>query len=161
MQTREAIASQWLERVLRTYPVETATFLAHERDPFRNPVGHALKRGLQTLLDEVLLTMNAERLSDALESIIQIRAVQDCSPAKALEFLFQLKPILRQFDSAGECDLLCSRVDEVALRAFDIYMKCRERIFQARANEARRRVYVLERRFGECEPAVWQERGAK
>jgi hypothetical protein len=44
---------------------------------------------------------------------------------------------------------------------FDIYMKYRERICEVKANEARRRVYVLERALRPREDAEWQERVPK
>jgi hypothetical protein len=33
----------------------------------------------------------------------------------------------------------------MALLAFDLYMKCREKIYEIKAEEAKRRVYLLER----------------
>jgi hypothetical protein len=157
---QEAIAEQWLGRVFRTYPSQTAAFLAGERDQFRNPIGHTLKKGLSVLLDELLRGMDAGRIGAALDSIVQIRAIEDCAPGHALEFLFQLKPILREHLPAAQLELLESRVDEMVLLAFDLYVKYRERTFQARANEAKRRVFVLERRMQPHERAAWQERGA-
>jgi len=147
MHTREAIAEQWLERVLRTYPAETAAFLIGEQDPFRNPVGHTLRHALAILVDELLLAMDRERVTAALDSIVQIRAVQDFTPGQALEFLFQLKPILAQFAPASDFEQLGARIDEMALIAFDLYVKYRERTFEAKSNAVKRRVYVLERRF--------------
>ena len=161
MQPREAIAEEWLGRVLRTYPGQTAAFLALEKDSFRNPVGHTIRDGLAILLDELLFVMDAEKVRAALDSIVQIRAVQDYTPSRALEFLFQLKPILAQFAPGPELEQLYSRIDEMALIGFDLFVKYRERSFEARANEVKRRVYVLERRFGAREEAAWQERGAK
>jgi hypothetical protein len=38
-------------------------------------------------------------------------------------------------------------------------MKYRERTYQARANEARRRVFVMERRMASSEAPDWDERG--
>jgi hypothetical protein len=55
-------------------------------------------------------------------------------------------------------ELLDSRIDELALMAFDLYVKYRERIYEAKANEAKRRVYVLERSLRPRESAPWQER---
>lgn len=159
MQTREAIAEQWLGCVLRAYPGQAAGFMAGERDRFRNPVGHTFKQALAILLDELLLGMDADRVRAALDSMVQIRAVQDCSPAQALEFLFQLKPILRLQAAGPDLDLLYSRIDEMALLAFDLYMQYRERTYAARTNEARRRIFVLERRLRPHEAAAWLERG--
>ena len=160
MQTKEAIAEQWLGRVLRTYSGQAAQFLAREHDAFRNPIGHTLKRSLAIVVDELLLGMDAARVEAALDAVIQIRAVEDCAPGRALEFLFQLKPILREHTSGLDLQLLDDRIDEMVLVAFNLYEKYRERIFEARANEARRRVYVLERRMRPEETEAWRERGA-
>ena len=141
MQNREAIAGQWLERVLRTHP----GFLGEEPDPFRNPVVYTLRESLRVLLDELLLDMDARRVSAALDAIVQIRAVQDFAPGRALEFLFQLKDILREHPPGRDLNLLDSRIDQLVLEAFDTYVKYREKTFEARANEVRRRVYLLER----------------
>jgi hypothetical protein len=159
MESREAIAEIWLRRVLRAYPQETAQFLATERDPFRNPAGHTLRRALAILLDELLLGMDSNRITPALDSVMQLRAVQDALPSSALEFLFQLKEILRSQCADAKLDMIDARIDEMALEAFDLFMKYRERTCQARANEARRRVFVLERRMNPSEQVAWQERG--
>ncbi len=161
MQTREAIAEQWLGRVWRAYPSQTAAFLAGEPDPFRNPVGSTLRQAVGILLDELLLGMDRARVQAALDSIVQIRAVQDLTPRQALEFLFELKPILADLARRPDLEQLDARVDEMALMAFDLYVQYRERAFEARANEVKRRVFILERRFGARGDATWQERGAR
>ena len=161
MQTKEAIAEQWLARVLRTYPSQTAHFLAEEKDPFRNPVGTTFKQALGILLDELLLSMDHDKVVAALDSIVQIRAVQDFTPRGALEFLFQLKSILRDQQPGPVLDLLDARVDEMALTAFDLYTKYRERTFTARVNETKRRVFMLERALQPRESTPWQVRGEK
>jgi hypothetical protein len=159
VQSKEVIAEQWWGRVLRTYPCQTAQFLGKERDPFRNPVGNTLQQALGILLDELLLDMDAGRVAAALDSIVQIRAVQDFPPGQALQFIFQLKDILRDQAPGPGLDLLYSRIDEMALVAFDLYMKYREKTYEVRANEARRRVYVLERALGRREQTAGQRRG--
>jgi RsbT co-antagonist protein rsbRD N-terminal domain len=151
VQTRDAITEEWLACVLRTYPEATGRFLGGERDPFRNPVGTTLKEALSILLDELLLGMQAGRVSAALDSIAQIRAVQDGTPGEALEFIFQLKRILRARMTDRDLDLLYTRIDEMALQAFDLYMKYRERTYQAQKDEYRRRFSVIERRMAKPE----------
>ena len=101
--------------------------------------------------------MEMDRVRAALDTIVQIRAVEKCPAGKALEFLFQLKPILRDHVPEAELEMLYGRIDELALVAFEMYVKYRERTFEARANEAKRRVFVLERRL-EGSPS-WRERG--
>ena len=41
-----------------------------------------------------------------------------------------------------------SRIDDLALLAFDIYMKCREKLYDIRANEAKNQVSRLLQRAG-------------
>jgi RsbT co-antagonist protein rsbRD N-terminal domain len=156
---KELIAEVWFRRVLRTYPPQGAEFLAAEPDPFRNPAGYTIRQALGTLLDELCLGMDRGRVTAALDSLMQIRAVQSVAPSQALEFLFQLKDILRIQAGGMDHELLNGRIDELALIAFDLFIKYRERIYEARANEARRRVFVLERRLTPSEASAWQERG--
>jgi len=161
MQTKEAIAEQWLARVLRTYPTQTAHFLAEEKDPFRNPIGATIRQALGILVEEVLLAMDHDKVTAALDSIMQIRAVQDFTPARALEFLFQLKGILRDQQPGPVLELLDGRIDEMALLGFELYVKYRERTFTARMNETRRRVFVLERVMRPGESTPWEVRSEK
>jgi RsbRD-like negative regulator of sigma factor len=151
-----AIIDEWVARTLQGYPEQTGRFLSRERDPFRNPVGAALTQALPVILDAVLGGMQTARLTPALDSIVRIRAVQDFTPGQAVAFVFLLRPILRDALRADDLDApaldalaaLEGRIDAVALLAFEIYMKCRERLYEIRANEARRRIFVLERRHG-------------
>ncbi len=159
VQNKEDIAGLWLERVLHAYPSQGAQFLANESDPFRNPVGSTLRQAIGILLDELMLGMDRSRITVALDSIMQIRAIQGLEPSRALEFLFQLKDVLRSRLTGPERELMEGRIDEWALLAFDLYMNYRERTYQARANEARRRLFVLERRLATPEAQDWQERG--
>jgi RsbRD-like negative regulator of sigma factor len=161
VQSKQWITEQWLGRVLRTYPCQTAQFLGQEPDPFRNPVGHTLRQALGILLDDVLLAADSSSVAAALDSIVQIRAVQDLTPSRALEFLFQLKNILHSQAPASELALVYARIDELCLQAFDLYMKYREKTYEVRTNEARRKVYVLERRLMPRVQPDWQERGVK
>jgi hypothetical protein len=147
MQDRDTIDGIWFRRALRNYPDQSAEFLAGESDPFRNPVGNTIRRALSTLLEELLLGMDQSRITGALDSLMQIQAVQDQAPSRALDFLFQLKDILRLQAAGQEPDLLNGRIDEMALAATDLFMKYRKRTWEARANEARRRTYVMERRL--------------
>ena len=157
VQTSETTLELWLERVLRSYPGQGANFLAHERDPFRNPAGNTFRDSLTVLLEELLNAMDQARTAAALDAIVQIRAIQGLEPGQALAFLFQLKDILRPQLTGAERELVEARIDELALRAFDFYMQYRERTYRAKTNEARRRLFVLERRL--APETGWQERG--
>jgi hypothetical protein len=184
---KDAIIAEWLAQTLRTYPEHTSRFLGRERDAFRNPVGHTLREALPVLLEAALGGPNGVRVASALDSIVRIRAVQDFTAGQAVAFLFLLKPIIRHAvgrpphpslspweggEDKGEGasqaeDLLAleKRIDEMALLAFDLFMQCRERLYEIRANEVKRRFGVwlrrqdVEERTGETENRGNGDRG--
>jgi len=150
---RGAVIDAWLARILRGYSGSTARFFLEEKDPFRNPVGQAFKRGLPVLFDQLVGAMDPAALKAALDDIVRIRAVQDFTASQAVAFVFDLKEVvraaLREDDAAGmpEIDLepLDGRIDEMALAAFDLYLECRERLLEIRVHEMQRRMFLLER----------------
>jgi hypothetical protein len=142
---KDAIVRAWLARTLETYPERTSRLLAQEKDPFRNPVGHALKEALPALFDELLGAVDAGRLATLLDGIVRIRAVQDFSPSQAVAFVFLLKQVIREELGREGLAAVEGRIDEVALIAFDLFMRCREQMFTIKADEARRRTSLLER----------------
>lgn len=150
----EAILKRWVDLIVESYPADTAGFLRREKDPFLNPVGHTISQEAALILGEVLGGKNADRLATSLDSIIRIRAVQDFAPSQAVDFVFLLKKAVRDGlkadsgDGRGHRELLEfeSAVDSMALLAFDIYMRRREKIHEIRANEIRKRsAWLLDR----------------
>lgn len=154
---KRAIVEAWLARTLQSYPEHTYRFLSQETDPFRNPVGHALAAALPALFDRVIEGVEAARTSDILDPVVRIRAVQDFSAAQAVAFIFLLKRVMRETlgdelrcDPQGEAlATIEARIDDIALLAFDLFMKCREQLYEIRANETRRRLFVLDRMRGD------------
>ena len=145
---RVAILKRWFERIIATYPSGAAAFLGRQSDPFQNPVGQTIFREIEVLYDHLLSGADAERVTRSLDNIIRIRAVQDFTPSQAVGFLFELRHILRdelqpELGAPGSAPAwaeLESRIDQLALLAFDVYMECRERIFDIRAKEIKRAV---------------------
>jgi len=45
----------------------------------------------------------------------------------------------------ADLSILEARIDEMALLAFDVFMRCREQLYEIKVNEARRSVSVLDR----------------
>jgi hypothetical protein len=134
----EAIVERWFARTTESYPELTARFLAAEEDPFRNPVGHALRQNLAALADELVGEMNQQRIAAALDGIVRVRAVQDFSPSEAVGFIFLVKPILRELIPSPEYHLFDNRIDRLVLLAFEAYMRCREQLADVRIHEAQR-----------------------
>jgi hypothetical protein len=139
-QNRETILGKWFDLIAETYPRATSEFLAKQADRFRNPVGHAISQGIGPIYDQVVSAMNRDELLNALDGIIRIRAVQEFSPSEAVAFVFQLKAAIRDVmdeqlqGSAkwGDLEDLESRIDRVALLAFEKYTECREKLHEIR-----------------------------
>jgi hypothetical protein len=139
------ILKRWFDLILETYPAHTADMMKKDKNQFTNPVGSILSREIDVLLGNLCEGGQEERCKASLDSILRIRAVQDFSPSKAVKFIFLMKRAI------GETlkDEICkesimeewlefqSRIDNLALHAFDIYMDCREKICEIRVNQAR------------------------
>lgn len=136
---------RWFQLILETYPADTSRFLKQEKDRFINPVGYTISQEIEALYDELLQEMNSDKLAACLDNIIRIRAVQDFPPSQTIAFIFLLKKAIRE-ELASEIaenrvleELLKfeSKIDKLVLLALDIYMKCREKVFEIRVNEAK------------------------
>jgi len=153
---KASIIKQWFGLVIDTYPPETANFLKKEKDPFHNPVGKTTIKCLEVLLDHLLDKIDELALISYIDPIIRIRSVQDFPPSKAIGFIFFLKKIIRSelknaknisFETR-ELSSLENRIDDLALIAFDVYVKCRETFYQIKANEEKNRFYKAFERAG-------------
>ncbi len=139
---REAIKERWLELVLADYSPETSKFLKNKKDQFANPVGHTLTQGLDVLGDALIDDRELAEVDDTLHDVIRIRAVQEFPPSVGVGFLFALKRAVEQVAgrslSAGDLRTFDQRVDVLTLRAFDLYVDCRTKIFELRIDGLRR-----------------------
>ncbi|MBW1720542.1 MAG: RsbRD N-terminal domain-containing protein [Deltaproteobacteria bacterium] len=153
---RPAIQSEWADLTLETYPSDSRRFLKKQKDPFANPVGTTISKEIEYLLEEFLKGGEEDRITPILDRIIRIRAVQDFTPSQAVAFVYLLKKIIRThlekdireyrlYDELAEIE---ARIDRLALLAFDVYMKCREKLYELRANQASQRVSRLLRKTG-------------
>jgi hypothetical protein len=153
-QNRSAIVQKWFDRIVNTYPANSQKFIKEQKDPFANPVGSTILRGMEGLYAELLGEMETEKVMNDLDRMIRIQAVQGFSPSEALSFIPFLKGIIREelkgeiqgARAAEELSEIETRVDRLTLLAFDHYMKCREKIHEIRLGELRNRsVEVMER----------------
>ncbi len=151
-----AIVDRWLKSTLETYPAGTQRFLKKQKDPFANPVRHTISTELENIYRELLQGLDRKRVSPFLDGIIRIRAVQDFSPSQAIFFIFLLKKVIRgvlqkeirENQLSDELLAFESKIDELALIAFDVYMKRREKIYELKAKEAKSHVSRLLERAG-------------
>ena len=163
---RSSILKGWLDEILETYPAYSNRFLKNQKDQFANPVRHTFSEEINNLYNELIkdTELNVTSISPVLDNIIRIRAVQDFSASQAVSFIFLLKGVIRKGlgeeirEDELESELLSfeSRIDDMALIAFDVYMSCREEIYKIRANQANNHVSGLLRRAGlTCEIPEW------
>ncbi len=156
LERSSALCARWLDAVLAEYGELTAARWRKERDPFANPVGYALAKGLPSLLDAVLGEGEPSAAAlKALEAIVHIRAVQDLSPSRAVGFVTLLRDAIEAElakDLAGGASREAlapveKRIERFTFLAFDSYVRNRERLFRIRQEELRRSVASLMRRW--------------
>ncbi|MBM4135500.1 MAG: hypothetical protein FJ241_01555 [Nitrospira sp.] len=148
---KAAIVKKWFDLIIDNYPSDSSNFFKKQKDRFLNPVGHTISQSIDSLFDEILHGIDSEKLFPFLNDIIKIKAVQDFSPSKALSFIFLLKQAIRKEigsdikkkQISDELASIESHIDDLALLSFDIYMKCRERIYEIKADESRRMMFRL------------------
>lgn len=152
---KPAIVKTWFSVIAESYPADTSKFLKNEPNPFSNPVGGTVSRELEQLFDLLLADAKHEDQSACLDGIIRIRAVQDFSPSQALSFVASLKQLLREAvakdntDGALDEQLIAmdARVDRLLMQAFDVYVACREKLWELSATETRNQSWRLLERF--------------
>ena len=155
-QKRNAVTQKWFDHMMATYPPDTSQFLRSQKDPFANPVGHNTRKNLEAIFDHLIEGFERAIVQPLIDPIIRIRAIQDFTAGQAVRFVFDLKPIVRKSVSAKETDSkahkaladLDKRIDDLALLAFDVYMQCREKIYDLKANEMRKRIFSAFDRAG-------------
>ncbi|BCB97420.1 hypothetical protein JZK55_23420 [Dissulfurispira thermophila] len=142
---KQVILDKWFDMILETYPHDTAIFLKKQKDQFANPVGSTIYRGMESVLDLFLSGSEIDTMKKSLDEIIRIRAIQDFLPSHALAFIVELKRVVRgEINGAmykeqlnDELSAFEHWVDSLLLLSFDIYMECREKIYDLKANELR------------------------
>ena len=120
-----------------------------KKNQFSNPIGYTITTNSEKIFEELINKQNIENIDLLLDDILKISAVQSFSPSQAVTFIFDLKKIIRDelkvelmektiSDELINFELL---IDQVVLRAFDLYMKSREKVFKIRVNEIKSKSY--------------------
>ena len=151
---KQAILKSWFHVTVESYPPDTARFLKGQNDPFANPVGQTTYQSLEALVDALIANAGREIMTAALDPILRIRAVQTFTPSKATGFIFSLKQIIRQHlagdgrDADLDLDAVDRQIDDMAMAAFDIFVACREKIYELKATESRKQFFGSLKRAG-------------
>ncbi len=116
-----------------------------EKNQFSNPVGSIISKNAKAIYDEIIGETDFDQVSLLLIDIIKIRAIQNFTPADAVQFIFQLKEIVKaEIKEEIGLDKMAVQfirfetvIDKTVLIAFNLYMQAREKVFQIRMNEAK------------------------
>lgn len=158
-ENKEVILQKWVDVFYSAYPLGSSGFVRTSKDRFTNPIGIITQSSLTVLYDAVLGDdVEPQKVQEALFDLIQLRAVQDMTPSKAVGPLAQLKLILKQ-EVYQSCLVAClekskdlkgaqalfddffiveARIESLLLMAFDYYASDREKIFNLRVEEIHR-----------------------
>lgn len=143
---RRRILDVWIGRTLSSY--KSSEFFLQAADPFANPVGALIREGLEQVFDLLLTEADGEAFVRPLDQIVGIRAVQAFAPSQAVVPFLELKWVVREAlgESSGEpatgpldrqlAEFECA-AERMALTAFDLYCRRRERLYQSRLKEVK------------------------
>jgi hypothetical protein len=150
VEKKPEILQKWFDSILSTYPSDTLNFVKGKKNPFADSIaGQTIFEGIKGIFDELIGESDAEKINSYLDNIIRVRAIQEFKPSQAVGFISQLKNIIRT-ELADEIKgnrtfeellVLESKIDDYLLIAFDIYVKCREKIYELKANEMKNWTY--------------------
>ena len=158
---RDRLVAEWLARVAACDPDPSSRLLGGDHDRFRNPIWYAYDQALPVVFDEVIGDMDRTRIASALDPVMHIRTVEALSPTEATGFILLLKDVVQDALRAEAGDAtgveawraFGSRVDEVALVAFELFVACQEKLQRIRASEAARRAHLARRVAAPDEPS--------
>ena len=154
---KKDIIKKWQERIFLLYPADSKKFLTSETDQFANPVGFSIKEKTDNLFTVLIDEdeFNQEKVESILDEVIRIRAIQDFSPSQAVTFIYLLKDVITDElrnssepvkDMFPDVVSFYDKIDRAVLTAFDIYSKCREKLFEIKVESAKNQVSGLLRR---------------
>jgi hypothetical protein len=155
-QREAAIVALWVDHIVNTYAPDSAHFFKNQKDQFANPVGVTFSESLAEVYTALRTGADREVLATHLDPVLRIRAIQSFSPSEALAFIIDLKPILRTQlkDALKDKGIQKSlarfeeKIDALILIAFDVYSKCREKIFELKVSTERDKLYKAFARAG-------------
>lgn len=140
---KSSILDEWIDRVLASYPADSAQFFKKKKDRFANPLGHSVAQGLAEVYAFICGDKEAEALGSNLEHLVNIRAVGELSASDAVSFIYELKKVVADAcrkekhatATLNEWLDFDTKVDSVAMMVFDLYTASRERLYQIRIND--------------------------
>ena len=150
-QKRTQLINSWFNKLINTYPDESAKFFGRQKNQFANPVGHTFRTNLEKIFDELLEEECSDRIKEYVDAITRIRAVQGFLPSEAVAYVYFLKDSIlevlkKEIKEGGlyqELVQFQNKLDQLTALTFDIYMQCREQLWEQRANFLNSRTHKL------------------
>ena len=151
---RAIILQRWFDRILEDYPLESQAFFRENKSPYSNPIGFALRRGMEGVIDYLLRPATVEEARAILEPVMKVRAVENLPPFQGGKFFLPLREIFGEImKEAKTKDLpgrewldLNSQISQLALLGMNLYSECREKVNQLRITEGEKRARLQDRR---------------
>ena len=88
-------------------------------------------------------------LTTKMDNFVRIRSVQDFSPSRAVDIMYNFKQAIKEkcsgeiAEAVSEWLDLEKQIDMLTFMAFDLFMRCREQINQIRVNEIKKQSAML------------------
>lgn len=149
LNNRYKIVDKWVAYTLATY--KSSAFFLREKDAFANPTGATVRSALTKLFPLLVEGGSMELFAEPLSGFMHLRSVQTFSPSQAIGPLNAVKHITREVLEAdretkrfsGDLYDFDFAVDLAMLAAFDLYMECREKVYQLRIREIKSGSHIL------------------
>ncbi len=153
---KQEIVGKWFDTIAESYPADAARFIKNKDDNFANPVGSLTRQSVEAVFDEMVKGFDIETMKSFLDPVIRIRAIQSFSPSNSVSFIFKLKSVIRTClkselkdeNIKEEMILFEQQIDNLALLAFSLYVACREKLFEIKATEEKKRTFSAFERAG-------------
>jgi hypothetical protein len=152
----DIVLKKWKEVFWDSMGEEAKRFFTKEVDRFQNPFGYRIDETFDALIKALFGDFNWEEVDKWLDRLIQMRAVQEDQPSKALHLFLQLKGVIRE--EIGEEILkkfgieeflkLEDRINALIIRSFDHFAKYRETLYKIRYEEWKRNNFLLLKKAG-------------
>lgn len=143
---RNEILLAMTQGLYEPYSPEAVTSFRRKVDPFENPIGSTFGRSASIIADGIASGMPPKAFRQTFDDMIRIRAVQGISPSEVMSFLFAVRKALNSVTAGSGDDYLSVSdlaeinqwIDGAIALCMDIYMECRENIFNLKVMEIKK-----------------------
>ena len=133
------------------YPEEGRKKIGAKTDQFANPMKHTYLGAIDKLISYLAGSEEFKDHEVYLAEMIQVTAIQAMAPSEALAFIPKFKITARELFKdleASEFTKLDAQLDALLLDAINVYVRCRERLYEVKLAELKRNNYMIMRQSG-------------